>query len=199
MICDNNGTLARDRCWRYHNILHDDMRNGDGLRVTIFLSGCNHYCKNCQNPETWDSMSGIPYDHDAHMEVINQLNQDYISGVTLSGGDPLNGINVVATDVFVHEIRDLYPNKSIWIYTGYRWIDLINRPRCTGILKCIDVLVDGPFIEALADVKYHWAGSTNQKVIDVKKSMVFEPDDLIKTKVRFLEEPVLYDNIYIYS
>lgn len=154
----------------YHDIKHDDMNNGPGLRVTLFVSGCSHHCKDCQNPETWSTESGIPFDEEAVNEIFEQLDKDYISGITFSGGDPLNENNRVEVCSLIHQIRLKYgKSKSIWIYTGYSWEEIVNT--LTPILLGIDVLIDGMFKKDLADVNYHWAGSTNQRVIDVQKSL----------------------------
>lgn len=154
----------------YHDIKHDDMNNGPGLRVTLFVSGCNHYCNGCQNPETWNTKSGIPFDDTAIEEIFEQLDNDYISGITFSGGDPLNENNRVEVCSLIHQVRLKYgKSKSIWIYTGYTWEEIVNT--LTPILLGIDVLIDGMFDKNLADVNYHWAGSTNQRVIDVQKSL----------------------------
>lgn len=165
----------------YHNILHDDMRNGDGLRVTLFVSGCDNKCEQCQNPQTWDSNSGIEFDLDAKEEIFNELKHDYISGITLSGGDPLHANNL--NDIFklLYKIKNDFPNKTIWIYTGYKWEDIesvdsiIDTEEITSLRQAVvalaDVLVDGKFDYTKADIKYHWAGSTNQRVIDVQKSL----------------------------
>lgn len=154
----------------YHDIKHDDMNNGPGLRVTLFVSGCDHYCNGCQNPETWDTKSGIPLDNTAIEEIFEQLDNDYISGITFSGGDPLNENNRVEVCSLIHQIRLKYgKSKSIWIYTGYTWEEIVNT--LTPILLGIDVLIDGMFEKDLADVNYHWAGSTNQRVIDVQRSL----------------------------
>lgn len=158
----------------YHDIKHDDMNNGPGLRVTLFVSGCNHHCKECQNPETWSIESGIPFDEAAKDEIFEQLDKDYISGITFSGGDPLNKNNRAEVFTLIHQIRNKYGStKSIWIYTGYTWEGIIEEafPILTGILENTDVLVDGMFEKDLADVNYHWAGSTNQRVIDVRESL----------------------------
>ena len=172
----------------YHNILHDDMRNGTGLRVTLFLSGCNHYCHNCQNPQTWDCSGGIEFDLAAKEEIFEQLEKDYIHGITFSGGDPLHQNNIDGVIKLCEEIKNNFPNKTIWIYTGYYWEEIFeptftyqskewsydflkhNEVRKQIIAMC-DVLVDGRYVESLSDIKYHWAGSTNQSVIDVKKSL----------------------------
>ena len=154
----------------YHDIKHDDMNNGPGLRVTLFVSGCDHYCNGCQNPETWSTKSGIPFDDTAIEEIFEQLNNDYISGITFSGGDPLNENNRVEVCSLIHQIRLKYgKSKSIWIYTGYTWEEIVNT--LTPVLLGVDVLIDGMFDKDLADVNYHWAGSTNQRVIDVQKSL----------------------------
>ena len=106
----------------YHDIKHDDMNNGPGLRVTLFVSGCDHHCKNCQNPETWNTESGIPIDRAAVNEIFDQLDKDYISGITFSGGDPLNENNRFVVCDLIKRIRSKYKDaKSIWIYTGYTW------------------------------------------------------------------------------
>lgn len=154
----------------YHDIKHDDMNNGPGLRVTLFVSGCDHYCNGCQNPETWDTKSGIPFDNTAIEEIFKQLDNDYISGITFSGGDPLNENNRVEVCNLIHQIRLKYgKSKSIWIYTGYTWEEIVNT--LTPVLLGVDVLIDGMFDKDLADVNYHWAGSTNQRVIDVQRSL----------------------------
>ena len=154
----------------YHDIKHDDMNNGPGLRVTLFVSGCDHYCNGCQNPETWDTKSGIPFDNTAIEEIFKQLDNDYISGITFSGGDPLNANNRVEVCSLIHQLRLKYgKSKSIWIYTGYTWEEIVNT--LTPVLLGVDVLIDGMFDKDLADVNYHWAGSTNQRVIDVQRSL----------------------------
>lgn len=170
----------------YHNILHDDMRNGEGLRVVLFVSGCDHHCYNCHNPQTWDCNSGIEFDVAAKDEIFEQLNKEYISGITFSGGDPLHRNNLDEVLALCRHIRKSFPTKTIWIYTGYTWeyifdtvntVDVIGNQKREKILKECDVLIDGRFIEELADVNYHWAGSTNQRVIDVKKSL--EKGDIV--------------------
>lgn len=147
----------------YHNIVHCDMRNGTGLRVTLFVSGCNHHCKGCHNPQTWDPNSGIEFDGVAKQELFAELNKDYISGVTFSGGDPLFPSNREVILSLCKEIKTLYPNKNIWLYTGYRY----EQVKHLEILKYIDVLVDGKYVEKLRSVNLPWVGSSNQKVIYV--------------------------------
>lgn len=152
---------------RYHNITKDDMLNGDGLRAVLWLSGCEHGCKGCHNPITWDIDGGIEFDNTARNELFDLLEKDYISGVTLSGGDPLHPKNIQGVSELVSEIKETFPDKTIWLYTGYQWEEVAVFP----FIKDIDVLVDGEFIETLKNEKLHWKGSSNQRVIDVKKSL----------------------------
>lgn len=147
----------------YHNIVHCDMRNGTGLRVTLFVSGCNHHCKGCHNPQTWDPNSGIEFDESAKQELFAELNKDYISGVTFSGGDPLFPLNREVILSLCKEIKTLYPNKNIWVYTGYKY----EQVKHLEILKYIDVLIDGKYVEKLRSANLPWVGSSNQKVIYV--------------------------------
>ena len=130
---------------RYHNITKDDMLNGDGLRVVLWVAGCGHHCKGCQNPITWDPNGGIPFDDAAKAEIFEQLDKDYISGITFSGGDPLYEANRADVTALAKEIKERYPKKDIWV-------------------------VDGRFILAQRDVTLEWKGSPNQRVIDVKKT-----------------------------
>lgn len=170
---------------RYHNITTDDMLNGEGLRTVLWLSGCEHHCIGCHNPETWDPDIGLPVDDTVINEVIEKLKPDYISGLTLSGGDPLYIHNRDYLLPILKEIKSKMGNKTIWLYTGYTWDDLIYSDDYTtySILELIDVLVDGKYYDDLNSADYHWAGSTNQRVIDVKKSLKSE-------------KVVLYDNDY---
>ena len=203
----------------YHNITYPDMNNGNGLRVVLWLSGCSHHCYNCQNPQTWDVNSGIPFDESAKEELFRELDKDYISGLTLTGGDPLfesnlddvldlvteinkrynfqkvDSANPCKMDVSevknTHEIRILYPNKSIWIYSGYTWESIMNYTSCSTddfdyieelytdeqyekrkkIISMCDVMVDGRYIDSQRDIALKWRGSFNQRVIDTQKSL----------------------------
>ena len=145
---------------RYHNILKDDMRNGDGLRVVLFVSGCNHHCPECQNPITHDPAGGLEFTTAELYEIHEQLSKPYISGLTLSGGDPLYPGNRDEIYALCKWVKSHFPDKTIWCYTGY----LMEKVKDLPVMQYIDVLVDGPFIKKLADVKYKWAGSTNQRV-----------------------------------
>ena len=152
---------------RYHNITKDDMLNGDGLRTVLWVAGCSHGCKNCHNPITWDICGGIPFDDAAREELFAELSQPYISGVTMSGGDPLHMANRDEIGALIKEIHETFPDKTIWIYTGYLWEEVKDLP----FMPLADVLVDGPFIEEQKDTALHWKGSANQRVIDVKQSL----------------------------
>lgn len=153
---------------RYHNITKDDMLNGDGLRTVLWVAGCSHGCRNCHNPITWDICGGIPFDDAAKEELFTELRKSYISGITFSGGDPLHMKNREEVGALIEEIHEKFPDKTIWVYTGYRWEEVKNLP----YMQDVDVLVDGKFVEELKDVKLHWKGSANQKVIDVKKTLL---------------------------
>ena len=153
---------------RYHNITKDDMLNGEGLRTVLWVAGCSHNCPGCHNPETWDVRGGLPFDGAAKEELFAELEKDYISGVTFSGGDPLHPANREGIAALAREIRDRYPEKTIWLYTGYDWEQICGLP----LLKNIDVVVDGEFIQAQKDNRLHWKGSANQRVIDVQRSLL---------------------------
>lgn len=155
---------------RYHNITKDDMLNGDGLRVVLWVAGCNHCCKGCQNPITWDAAGGLLFDEAAKQEIFEQLDKNYISGITFSGGDPLHPANRADVRNLAREIREKYPNKTIWLYTGYTWEEIAQQP----IMQYLDVVVEGPFILERRDVKLLWKGSDNQRVVDVKKTLASE-------------------------
>ena len=150
---------------RYHDITKDDMKNGDGLRAVLWLSGCEHACPGCQNPVTWDPDDGLIFDDKAKEELFDILGRDYISGLTLSGGDPLFPGNRAEVLILLKEVREKFPSKTVWCYTGYNYEDIAELEH----LKYIDVLVDGKYVESLKDNKYEWAGSTNQRVIDLRR------------------------------
>ncbi|MBO4374360.1 MAG: anaerobic ribonucleoside-triphosphate reductase activating protein [Lachnospiraceae bacterium] len=152
---------------RYHNITHDDMKNGDGLRVVLWVAGCSHNCKGCQNPVTWDPNGGLPFDEDAKNEIFDQLSKDYISGITFSGGDPLHVMNIQGVRELAAQIKEEYPLKTIWVYTGELWENIKSDP----LIQYTDVLVDGPYMQELGDNTLRWKGSKNQRVIDVQESL----------------------------
>lgn len=166
------------------------MNNGSGLRVVLWLSGCEHKCKGCQNPQTWDINSGIPFDESAKEELFRELGKDYISGLTLSGGDPLHEANLDGVLDLVNKIRLLLPKKTIWLYSGFTWeecqpfsedsllkpdkfapnLQRILNKRYNIISQC-DVMVDGKYIDSQRDITLKWRGSDNQRVISVQDSI----------------------------
>ena len=150
----------------YHNILHDNMLNGEGLRVVLFVSGCERHCKGCQNPETWDKNSGIPFGAEEVAEILMELSEPYTAGLTLVGGEPLLPCNVPLLTELCKACKEEYPDKNIWCYTGFKYEEVKDL----DIREYIDVLLDGEFIQELADEKIKWVGSSNQRVIDVKAS-----------------------------
>ena len=152
---------------RYHNITKDDMLNGDGLRVVLWVAGCSHCCKECQNPITWDPNGGIPFEEENLQEIFHELDQDYVDGITFSGGDPLHEANRDDVEALAKLIREKYPQKTIWLYTGYVWEEIHDW----SIMEYIDVLVDGRFELAQKDVNLQWKGSANQRVIDVQDTL----------------------------
>ena len=137
---------------RYHNITKDDMLNGDGLRVVLWVAGCTHCCKECHNPVTWDPGGGVPFDEKARQEIFDQLDKPYISGITFSGGDPFHSANRPEVRNFMAEIKERYPDKTIWLYTGDVWENVKNDVS----MQYIDVLVDGEFIVEEKDTRLRW-------------------------------------------
>lgn len=154
----------------YHNITYPDMNNGSGLRVVLWLSGCRHHCKGCQNPQTWNPESGVLFDDEAEKELFEELGKDYISGVTFTGGDPLMHpyqIYLLSDKI----IRKFHHKKSIWIYTGYTWEEILNSREMTKAIISANVVVDGEYKEELRSPNLPWVGSSNQRVIDVQQSL----------------------------
>lgn len=152
----------------YHNITKCDQNNGDGLRVVLWVAGCSHHCKGCQNPQTWNDNYGIHFDKEAENELFEALGESYISGLTLSGGDPLYQKNLPYISKIVNKMRILYPAKTIWIYTGFTIEEILADKNKKEIVSKCDVLVDGEFEEDKRDVTLHWRGSSNQRVINIK-------------------------------
>ena len=142
------------------------MLNGDGLRVVLWVAGCNHGCKGCHNPITWDIHGGIPFDEAAKQEIFAEMEKEHIAGLTFSGGDPLHPENRAEVTALARELRTKYPEKTLWMYTGFTWDEVDDLP----VMQYIDVLVDGEFVQALLDTQLHWKGSSNQRVIDVKRT-----------------------------
>lgn len=149
----------------YHDITKEDMLNGEGIRVVLWVAGCSHHCRNCQNPITWDECGGLPFDEKAEEELFEALDKPYIDGITFSGGDPLFVRNRPEVSRLIKKCRDLYPEKTIWLYTGYEWEEIKDLPA----IKLVDVVAEGKFVYELLDNNLEWVGSSNQRVINVRK------------------------------
>lgn len=161
----------------YAEIKKYDIANGPGVRVSLFVSGCTHHCKGCFNEMTWDFDYGDPYDENAQQQILDALWPDYIAGLTLLGGEPLEYVNIQGLLPLVRAVKEKYPAKSIWCYTGYTFEkDVIGRfltqyDGMRDFLDCIDVLVDGEFILDKKDISLQFRGSSNQRIIDVPRSL----------------------------
>ena len=161
----------------YANIKWYDVANGPGVRVSLFVSGCRNHCKNCFNPETWDFDYGQPFTEEVEDKILKAMEPDYIKGFTLLGGDPFEPENCAALVPFMKRMRKLYPEKSVWCFTGYDYErDLLTGKKGDAetvlkLLRTLDVLVDGRFVEELKDLNLRFRGSSNQRIISVKESL----------------------------
>lgn len=143
------------------------MLNGDGLRVVLWTAGCSHCCKECQNPITWDPNGGLPFTCSEKAEIFAELDKEYISGITFSGGDPLHPANIGEVTALAKEIREKYPQKTIWLYTGSLWEEIENEE----IVRYLDICIDGEFEVDKKDPSLQWRGSSNQRVIQVQATL----------------------------
>lgn len=175
----------------YIRIDKTDSANGPGVRVVLWMAGCNHQCPGCHNPETWDPDVGQPFTDATMDELIEDLSKSYIRGLTLSGGDPLYPDNRETTLAIVKKCKEKLPNKDIWMWTGYLW----EQVQDLEIMNYVDVLVDGPFIMAEKDISLPYAGSRNQRVIDVQKFKRNEKtmEAFTDTMVKFMNGKITED------
>lgn len=161
----------------YADIKYVDVANGPGIRVSLFVSGCTHHCKGCFNREAWDFNYGNLYTEETQNSILAYLKPDHIQGLSLLGGEPLEEVNMKVLTQLLREVKKTYPQKDIWCYTGYTFDkDVLGRmmneiPECKEFISYIDILVDGKFEEDKKNVNLHFRGSSNQRIIDVKKSM----------------------------
>lgn len=161
----------------YATIKKHDIANGPGVRVSLFVSGCSHHCKGCFNPETWDFNFGKPFTAETEDEILKAMEPDYISGFSLLGGEPFEVENQRSLVSFVKRIKETFPQKSIWCYSGYLFDkDLTGESKvnceCTAeLLSYIDIMIDGEFIEEKKNLNIKFRGSENQRIIDVQKSL----------------------------
>ncbi len=153
---------------RYNVIRKMDISNGPGVRVSVFMQGCEFHCKNCFNQETWDFEGGKEFTQETIDEVLNLGEKDYIKGLSILGGEPMHPKNIDATMELAKQFKQKYPNKSVWVWSGFRFDkDLKDKE----VLKYLDVLVDGQYVDELHDPTLKWKGSSNQRVIDVQKTL----------------------------
>lgn len=161
----------------YATIKKHDVANGPGVRVSLFVSGCTHHCPGCFNPETWDFNYGQPFDSDTINEILEAIQPSYIHGFSLLGGEPFEHTNQQSLLPLLQELKQRFPNKDIWCYTGYDFEkDLLDDmakkwPESYDMLSCIDVLVDGEFMEDKKNLSLRFRGSSNQRIIRVKESL----------------------------
>lgn len=153
-----------------------DIANGLGVRVSLFVSGCTHRCKGCFNSEAWDFSYGRPFDENTENEIIELMKPSYVRGLSLLGGEPMEPVNQRALEPFLRKVKNIYPDKDIWCYSGYTLENdiLKGRAHCEvtdSILSMIDILVDGEFVEEKKNIRLKFRGSENQRVIDLKKSL----------------------------
>ena len=154
----------------YGKIKKTDIANGPGVRVSLFVSGCRNHCKGCFQPETWSFNYGQEYDGvNTVNEIIEALSPEYISGLSILGGDPIERENISEVVTLCNLVKRLYPDKTIWLYTGYNYEDIAEI--YPNVLEVIDVMVDGPFVEELKDISLVFRGSSNQRIIDVPESI----------------------------
>ncbi len=159
----------------YAAIKKNDVANGNGIRVSLFVSGCRHRCPHCFNPETWDFAYGKPFTKETEDELLAALEKDYIEGLTLLGGDPTEPENQRALLPLLRRMKKAFPEKTVWCYSGYLLHELLSggcahTEDTDEFLSFLDILVDGPFIETEKDLRLRFRGSRNQRVIDVKKT-----------------------------
>ena len=150
----------------YITIYRSSLSDGEGWRVVLFVSGCDHKCPGCHNPQSWDKNAGKPFTEETKEYLFNAVNNSEIDGLTLSGGDPLYSANIKEVTVLCKEFKERFPNKDIWLYTGSVYDDKLAQ---LEVMQYIDYLVDGPFILEKRDTSQRFRGSTNQRIINIKK------------------------------
>ena len=172
------GMSPQENTMNYATIKYCDIANGEGVRTSLFVSGCRRHCPNCFNAVAWDFGYGAPFTKEVRNEILESLAPGYINGLSLLGGEPFEPENQRELLPFVRNFRALYPNKSVWCYSGYTWEQLTGSVPCPArcevtdeLLSLLDVLVDGRFVEAQHDISLRFRGSSNQRLLDVPKSL----------------------------
>jgi anaerobic ribonucleoside-triphosphate reductase activating protein len=145
-----------------------DISDGPGVRVSIFMQGCDFHCKNCFNSETWDFNGGKEFTDDTIKQVLDLCNKDTIKGLSILGGEPMNPCNIAGTTKLAKAFKEAYPNKTLWAWSGYKFDEYLKDKE---VAQYLDVLVDGQYKDELHDFRLAWRGSSNQRVIDVQKSL----------------------------
>ena len=153
---------------RYNKIRKMYISNGPGVRVSVFLQGCSFHCKNCFNPETWDFDGGDEFTEETVKEIMDLCSKSHIKGLSILGGEPMHPNNIKATEEIAKKFKEKYPEKNLWVWSGYTFEDYISKQ---NVAKYIDVIVDGQYNDELHNPKLEWRGSENQRVIDVQKSL----------------------------
>ena len=161
----------------YAEIKYCDIANGIGVRTTLFVSGCRHHCPYCFNPDTWSFEAGDPFTSEVEDEIIESMKPAYVDGLTVLGGEPMEAENQAAVLHLLERMRAELPGKGAWLYSGFTWEQLVDGPSrahselVPRILACLDVLVDGPFVQDLKDITLRFRGSSNQRLIDVPRTL----------------------------
>ena len=161
---------------RYNLIRKMDISNGPGVRVSVFMQGCQFHCKNCFNSETWDFNSGNEFNDETISKILELCKKEYINGLSILGGEPMNPVNVEGTTKLAKKFKETFPKKDLWMWSGYKYEDLKDKE----VFNYVDVLVDGQYVDELHDPTLKWRGSSNQRVIDIKKSKQSEQVVLIR-------------------
>ncbi len=153
---------------RYNLIRKMDISNGPGIRVSIFMQGCHFHCKNCFNPETWNFEGGQEFTDETIEEVLKLCGEPHIKGLSILGGEPMHPVNIEGTTKLAKAFKEKYPEKTLWAWTGFKFDEYLKDKE---IVKYLDVLIDGQYVDELHDFTLKWRGSSNQRVIDVQKSL----------------------------
>ena len=161
---------------RYNLIRKMDISDGPGVRVSVFMQGCQFHCKNCFNSETWDFNSGNEFNDETISKILELCKKEYINGLSILGGEPMNPVNVEGTTKLAKKFKETFPKKDLWMWSGSKYEDLKDKE----VFNYVDVLVDGQYVDELHDPTLKWRGSSNQRVIDIKKSKQSEQVVLIR-------------------
>ncbi len=153
---------------KYNIVRKMDISNGPGVRVSVFMQGCEFHCKNCFNPETWSFENGKDFTQGTIDEVLDLCNQDYIKGLSILGGEPMHPKNIDGTTKLAKAFKEKYPNKNLWVWSGFKFDEDLKDK---DVMKYVDVLVDGRYVDEMHNPSLKWRGSSNQRVIDVQKSL----------------------------